>query len=439
MSAMLSFENAPPLSVPARFFVCAPAYGVLAGLLVLAEGPDLLLSRWTPAVLALTHLLTVGVLLQVMIGALFQLLPVAAGAGIVQPRRVATVVHGALNLGAVLLTLGFYLSLTFLLKLAGVALAVAVGGFVAVAGFGLWRKAHTSPSIPALKLALVALLITLAFGLHLLVAYVFGLAGRMGGLTAQHAAWGLVGWSATLIVGVAYVVVPMFQLTPAYPRRITRVLVPLLFLLLLAWSAVQLLGGVLGAALIGTALALTLGTFATVTLGLQARSRRAEADTTFLFWRLAMFSTLFAAAVWAALPWLEATAAAGNPPLRLVFVLGGVTILGVLASVICGMLYKILPFLCWLHLQRVGMERGIYKTPHMGVFLDERRMRRQFFVHLAALAAWLIGIGLPVALPLAGLLMTISFGLLGVNLIAALRAVRRERRILLGTAAVVAA
>lgn len=438
MSAMLSFENAPPLSVPARFFVCAPAYGVLAGLLVLVEGPDLLLSRWTPAVLALTHLLTVGVLLQVMTGALFQLLPVAAGAGIVQPRRVAAVVHGALNLGAVLLTLGFYLSLTLLLKLAGVALAVAVGGFVAVAGFGLWRKPHTSPSIPALKLALLGLVVTLGFGLYLLVAYVLGLAGRMGGLTAQHAAWGLVGWSATLIVGVAYVVVPMFQLTPAYPRRITRALVPLLFLLLLGWSVVQAIGGALGVALIGTALALTLGAFATVTLGLQAKSRRAEADTTFLFWRLAMFSTLFAAAVWAALPWLASTATRGNPQ-PLVFVLGVVAIFGVLASVICGMLYKILPFLCWLHLQRVGMERGIFKTPHMGVFLAERPMRMQFFLHLAALAAWLVGIGLPAVLPVAGLTMAISFGWLGANLIAALRAVGREERTLLGAAAAVPA
>lgn len=439
MNAMLSFENAPPLSVPARFFVSAPVYGLLAGLLVLVEGPDLLLSRWTPAVLALTHLLTIGVLMQVMIGALFQLLPVAAGAGIVQPRRVAAVVHGALNLGAVLLTLGFYLSLTLLLKLAGVALAVAVGGFVAVAGFGLWRKSHTSPSVPALKLALLGLVITLAFGLHLLVAYVFGLTGRMGGLTAQHAAWGLVGWSATLIVGVAYVVVPMFQLTPAYPRRITRVLVPLLFLLLLAWSVVQFIGGEFGVALIGTALALTLGAFATATLGLQAKSRRAEADTTFLFWRLAMFSTLFAAAVWAAMPWMASIATAGKPPLPLVFILGVVAIFGVLASVICGMLYKILPFLCWLHLQRVGMERGIYKTPHMGVFLDERRMRVQFFLHLAALAAWLVGIGLPVVLPVAGLLMAISFGWLGGNLIAALRAVGREKRTLLGAAAAVPA
>ncbi|HET6718323.1 MAG TPA: hypothetical protein VFH22_01670 [Rhodocyclaceae bacterium] len=439
MSAMLSFENAPPLSVPARFFVCAPAYGVLAGLLVLAEGPDLLLSRWTPAVLALTHLLTVGVLLQVMIGALFQLLPVAAGAGIVQPRRVAGVVHGALNLGAGLLTLGFYLSLTLLLKLAGVALAVAVGGFVAVAGFGLWRKPHTSPSIPALKLALLGLVITLGFGLYLLAAYVLGLAGRMGGLTAQHAAWGLVGWSATLIVGVAYVVVPMFQLTPAYPRRITRALVPLLFLLLLGWSVVQLIGGALGVALIGTALALALGAFAAVTLGLQAKSRRAEADTTFLYWRLAMFSTLFAAAVWAAMPWFGSVAAAGSPPLPLVFTLGVVVIFGVLASVICGMLYKILPFLCWLHLQRVGMQRGIFKTPHMGVFLAERPMRRQFFLHLATLAAWLAGIGLPVVLPLAGLLMTVSFGWLGANLLAALRAAGREERTLLGAAAAVPA
>lgn len=380
-----------------------------------------------------------------MIGALFQFLPVAADAGIARPRLVAGLVHGALNIGALLLAGGFYWSRLLLLKLAGFSLLIALGVFIAFALPALWRKPHTSPTIPALKLALFGLAITLGFGLHLLAMYVLGLAGRADVLTAQHAAWGLIGWAATLIVGVAYVVVPMFQLTPAYVKKVSASLVPALFSLLLAWSLVQAIGSTLGIALIGSALALTLGVFASVTLALQAKSRRAENDTTFLYWRLGMLATLLATAAWAGLSWVDYVVALTGEPggfgdvmPQIVIGLGALVILGVLVSVISGMLYKILPFLCWLHLQQVGMANGIFKTPHMGVFLAERRMRVQFFCHNATLLLLLAGFGLPPLLGLAGGAMIVSFALLAANLLSALRSASSEQRRMLATVPAVA-
>ena len=53
---MLSFENAPPFSAPLRFFLTAPLFAVLAGLLLVIEGPVVFASRWTPGALAATHL-----------------------------------------------------------------------------------------------------------------------------------------------------------------------------------------------------------------------------------------------------------------------------------------------------------------------------------------------------------------------------------------------
>ena len=79
MQALLSFEQAPPLNAPLRFFLTAPLFGVIAGLLLLLEGEGVLLSRWSPSALALTHLLTLGFMLQIMIGALIQVLPVVSG------------------------------------------------------------------------------------------------------------------------------------------------------------------------------------------------------------------------------------------------------------------------------------------------------------------------------------------------------------------------
>src|SRR5574343_70151 len=89
MQALLSFENAPPFAAPLRFFLTAPLFAVLAGLLVAWEGPGLFASRWMPGALAATHLVTVGFMLQVMLGAMIQILPVVAGANLRRPLRVA--------------------------------------------------------------------------------------------------------------------------------------------------------------------------------------------------------------------------------------------------------------------------------------------------------------------------------------------------------------
>ncbi|MDQ5914882.1 MAG: hypothetical protein QG584_773, partial [Pseudomonadota bacterium] len=85
MQALLSFEQAPPIAAPFRFFLTAPLFSGLAGLLLLVDGPELLTSRWTPGALALTHLIAAGFVLQVMLGAMIQILPVVAGANLRHP------------------------------------------------------------------------------------------------------------------------------------------------------------------------------------------------------------------------------------------------------------------------------------------------------------------------------------------------------------------
>ena len=66
ITAGLSLEQAPPFNVPLRFFLTAPPFLLLAAGLLLWQGPDLFASRWLPATLALTHLLTLGFMAQVM-------------------------------------------------------------------------------------------------------------------------------------------------------------------------------------------------------------------------------------------------------------------------------------------------------------------------------------------------------------------------------------
>jgi hypothetical protein len=421
MHADLSFEQAPPIGVPFRFFLTAPLFGIAAGLLLFIQGGEMLASRWAPGALAGTHLLVVGFMLQAMCGALLQFVPVAAGGNIWRPRLVATIVHPLLVAAAVLLVWAFLSQQSALFMGAAHGFVLALGFFGGVVSLALWRTPARGPTIVALRIAVIGLLVTMALGVTLATGIARGAAWPLLTLTDVHAAWGLGGWALILLAGVSYFVVPMFQLTPSYPAWLARGLPLLLLAILLLWS-VELLGlaGTDRMAVFFGGLGLS-GVFATETLHLQSRRRRKVSDTTLMFFRTAMLSllgVLLSAVVFAMLPVLQF-----DP--RAAVWLGMLAVVGVFVSAINGMLYKIVPFLIWLHLQNLC---GLHSVPPtMNQMIAEKTMRWQFYAHLAALALLLAAVWLPVLARPAGLAFAITCGWLGVNLVSAVRAYWRFR------------
>ncbi|MEW6164113.1 MAG: hypothetical protein AB1642_03535 [Pseudomonadota bacterium] len=428
MHPNLSFEQAPPISVPYRFFLTAPWFGVAAGLVLLLGGGEVLASRWTMSALAATHLLVVGFMLQAMCGALLQFVPVAAGGNIWRPRLVANLVHPLLLAAAIMLVTAFLSQRTFLFIAAAHGFVLGLGFYGMLVSVALWRTPAHGGTIVALRIALIGLLVTLALGVLLATGIARGEAWPLLTLTDVHAAWGLGGWALMLLAGVSYFVVPMFQLTPPYPQWVARSVPPALLALLLLWTVVLLgldergrpavfLGGLGVAAL-----------FATTTLHLQYRRRRKVSDTTLLFFRTAMLSllaVLLSALLFAVFPGLE------TDPRAAVW-LGVLVLVGVFVSAITGMLYKIVPFLNWLHLQRLCGLNTL--PPTMNQMIAETSMRRQFHVHLAALALLLGSVWAVELTRLAGAVFALDCAWLGANLIAAVRAYARFRNRILAAA-----
>jgi len=379
MQALLSFQQAPPLAAPVRFFLTAPLFAIAGGLLLAWSEPAVLLSRWTPTALALTHLLTAGFMLQVMLGALFQILPVVAGAHITRPLLVARLVHAALTAGALLLTAAFLSYEPLAFQLAVSLLGAGVALFVGAAGRALYGLPVSSPTIPGLKLALVGLSVTVCLGVLLAIALAGTSVLPLQQLTAVHLAWGLIGWGINLLAAVGFIVVPMFQMTPSYPEWFTRRFSWSLLVLLTAWGSVELAGGALAAAAFAATLVLVAAAFPVLTLHLQRRSRRARFDASQRYWRVAMLSLLLAGATclagnaltefseWQAWPWL----------------CGILLLVGGFMSVMNGMLYKIVPFLVWMHLQNLGGGRFI--APSMNKVIATWQIERQMQMHCASL------------------------------------------------------
>lgn len=416
MHPNLSFEQAPPIDVPYRFFLTAPLFGIAAGLLLAWAGGDALGSRWTPAALALTHLMVAGFMLQAMCGALLQFIPVAGGGNIWRPRLVAGVVHPAMIIGVVLLVSGFLLGPGPWFAAGAGLMVAALTLYVAAVAIALFRAPATGTTILALRFAVLALAVTYLLGF--LMAETLRGVGNVPliATTHVHAAWGLGGWALLLLTGVSYYVVPMFQLTPAYPAWLGRFLPWTLLLVLLLW-ALQLFGEpawwepwVLVAGLSLAAI------FAVATLVLQSRRRRRVPDVTLILFRGGMISLLMVVAIL-----LIRAAVPPAPTFVMVYdvAVGVLAFVGLFVSVITGMLYKIVPFLNWLHLQRLG---GLtILPPNMKEMIPDRAMYGQMRLHFLALLVLLLAVVWPMAATPAGLLFAASCAWLEWNLIAAVR------------------
>jgi len=415
----LSLEQAPPISVPFRFFITAPIFGLLSALLLIILGDAALLSRWTPGMLAITHGWLLGFFATVMFGALLQMLPVLAGAVINSPRALAGLVLPLWAAGVLALQVAFLKSAAPLFIFAVLLLASAILLFAYACGAALFRATSQIDSVLGMKLALFALLITLVLGIML----GFGHGGWVTLLrpigTDVHAMWGLLGWISLLIASVSWQVVPMFQITAAYPRPIVRFLAPLLFTLLLLRMVSLLIpvlfSGVqpaptLAVLAIDLGISLLLILFAANTLWLQYRRKRKISDTHPQYWRVGCFSLIVTILFWWLSQFVDDAAIAEQ--LKLVSVV--LFISGFAMSIMTGMLYKIVAFLVWFHLQAVNTKRmmageSLIQVPHMKAVISEKRARLQLKAFLAALLSLPFVLTWPSLYLMTGLLWMLHF------------------------------
>lgn len=410
----LAFEQAPPFSLPLRFFLTAPLFLIAAGILI-ALTPDALASRWTPQALALTHAFTLGFLAMVMLGAMLQMLPVVAGSPVPATRLVARASHIALSLGTAALMAGF-LSGAARAYAAGVVLLLAAFAiFIAAAAVSLVRAAANATA-NGMRFAVMSLVFTVLLGAALALLRAGWWNGSLEGASAAHIGFGLLGWIFLLVAGVAWQVVPMFQMTPPYPPRLNRWLAGVMFALLALRAAAPLFPQP-AVILLDAGLAAGVLLFAFTTLDLQSRRRRKLPDITLDYWRFGMASLIASVLAWMLAQLWPAWADSSAYPL----LLGVLFLFGFAVSVVAGMLYKIVPFLAWFHLQ-AQLQAKAGTIPNMKQMIDEKSMRLQFRLHLATLALLVAAVAWPAALHVpAGIVLALSALMLLGNLSSALR------------------
>jgi hypothetical protein len=401
----LSLDNIPQARTPLQFFLVAPVFGVLAGLLLIRY-PELLGNRWLPATLAFTHLLTLGFGSMVMLGALFQVLPVVSNQAVPGERPIAPWIRLGMVLGTLALAAGFLATRGWLLGPAAALLIGTLGLFVTVFGAGLARARPAGDTTVALVLATLSLVATVALGVIQLSPRFWPELGLyQSQFTPQHMIAGGLGWVLLLVMGVSIQVIPMFHVAPAFPRWVSRYLPLFIFLLI----AAVLVGGPTITLYAVPLVLLAAIAYAIVALRVLASRKRKPVDYTVRFWQLGLSQLIVAALIGLGLVFVNGQAWGVPAEVLLGLVFG----LGFASSVIMGMLQKIVPFLIYLHLQRLAMadmRTVMVQRPHMKALISTERSRRQFRLQLVLLpviylAPWVSWLAVA-----AGILLVATFG-----------------------------
>lgn len=395
----LAPDRVPPADGPLVLFHLAPPLLGLAGGLLAWQGEQVLASRWTPAALALSHLLVLGVLAPVMCGALLQIAPVLLGAPYPRARLVARLTAAGLGAGSLLLGAGFLSGHPGVLLGGGCTAAAGLAVFLA----GSYRALRTAAGRPevlwAARLAALALAVTVALGLLLALS-------RTGWLPLPqhapwvdaHAAWGMAGWVGLLLAGVGMQIVPLFYVTPPFPAWMRRFLPFAVFGLLLAATASGALPTSPALPVAGLFCVYLL--HGAVALRVEQRRQRPRRDASLWLWQA---SHLLAPAAFPA--WLGG---AGHGAV-------GTLLLGSALCFVVGSLMKIVPFLGWLDLQqrRISGQRSQVAVPRLRALLPESDANAIAATLGAAVAAVPAGLLAPSLARLGGGLLAACAALLG--------------------------
>jgi len=208
-----------PRSIPFRFFAAAAIFHVMMWLELLVGADEAVGFRGGlgPA-LASVHLLTLGVLTTMAIGASVQLMPVATRRTLhaVWPIKL---IFWLTVPGLLALIVGMHTGQTNILIPASAAIAAGLLLFCGLLADNL-RRAGSLAAVGAYGWAALAmLLLVIALGVTLAADEQAGFLPDHGAVALAHMILGGFGFMGLLVLGFSHILIPMFALASAPPKR----------------------------------------------------------------------------------------------------------------------------------------------------------------------------------------------------------------------------
>ncbi len=210
----LSLKQSPPISVPVVFFLTAPLFGILLGLVFFFFPLDSILNRFSPIAVGTIHLFTLGILSMIIFGTIQQMIPILTGMTIERPKLFAAIVHLSLTLGTLFFSGSFIFQSKDMMYIGISFLIISFLTFFGVATYLIFKVKFSNSTINTMKLFSIAGIVT--FGLGGLLAYGYfsdNITVWHYKIVNLHILFGLFGFATILIMGVAFKVIPMFYIT----------------------------------------------------------------------------------------------------------------------------------------------------------------------------------------------------------------------------------
>jgi len=400
----LSVDQAPPIFAPMRFFLTAPLFGILAGFLIFFSDSATLMSRYSIDSIVITHAMTIGFVGFVMLGSMTQMLPVLAGARIPNVKAVTTYSHILLVIGSIFMFLGLLKDNNIFNIISFVGLG---SGFIIILFailISLKSVKNFTATVRAILTSVLFGLFTVLMGLHLLYSYISYEMSALHIIVANvHSVWAIFGFAGILIIGVSFQVLPMFYVAPKFKSFCKQKVVWLISAGLILWLFLSFFYEeyTLVAKLW---IAIFFWAFATTVWLKLNRRRRPINDVTVWYWRSASIFLTLGAFVWIFDEYFK----------HEYIVMAAILIGGFILSIIVGMLYKIVPFLVWFHLNA----KGYMSIPTINEMINKNLAKLQFFLLIASFVGFIFSFYMPEVLKISALSFIFSMIVLEYNIMA---------------------
>ncbi len=378
----LQTDNAPSLSVVIPPFIFGALSFLVLTVFIALTGNELLGPYFSGKMLAITHLAVLGWSTMIVLGALYQLVPVVFETGLFS-EKLAGITFWLFAVSIILLVYAFWTNAFFTTLLYAASLM-----FGALSLFGLnillsKKKGKQNIQSTFVTAAVFWLLLTALLGLLIAFNFRYNFFSQIHlNYLKIHAHLGLIGWFVSLIIGISSTLIPMFLVSHQLDhKKLTYSLYLInigLSLLSLDWWFLH------GSFMVPVYwLLISTGIFFYLMFVREAYTKRLRKDLdSGMKYTMMAVLTMVVPILISLLIMLKADFN-NSFQLRATTLYGFSIIFGLITPIILGQTYKTLPFIIWLHKYKEYV--GKYKTPLPKDLYSEKLGKVQIYIFYATI------------------------------------------------------
>lgn len=386
-SSQIASSYSPPFKIVSKYFIAAIVSFLTLNLLLLINYTDIVGHHFSPKILAITHIATLGWITMILFGALFQLVPVVLEVKLFS-ETLAEIQFWIYLIGVTGLVYcfwffetGFYMNISAIL----LNLAMFIFSFNLILTFK--RVKNWNLTGWYLAAAIFYLIVTAIAGLLLAI--------NLGAPYIKidhlqylnlHAHVAFIGWVSMVVMGVSFKLIPMFTLSHGYKLTLGKWAFWLINIGLLGINTIFHFEDTTFLYYIFTPMtSLGIILFLTQMIIIFRQRVRKKLDTGLKYSAYAYMMFAFTTVLGTFIAFVDY-----QNITNLTLIYGYLIIFGYLSMLIVGQMYKIVPFLVWYH--KYSGKVGIEKVPVLKEMFNEKFAGYGFYIMIVAVIGVLISL-----------------------------------------------